>query len=54
MYLALRGGPRGFTRAFPDPVLLGNTIERSFRFRVRGRYPLGHAFPERFHYLMIF
>ena len=32
MYLALRGGPRRFTRAFPDPVLLGNTIGRSFAF----------------------
>ena len=50
MYLALRGGPRRFTRAFPDPVLLGNIVGRSLRFRVRGRYPLRRAFPERFHY----
>ena len=32
MYLALRGGPRRFTRAFPDPALLGNTFGRSFAF----------------------
>ena len=32
MYLALRGGPRRFTRAFPDPALLGSTIERSVVF----------------------
>ena len=32
MYLALRGGPRRFTRAFPDPVLLGNTARSSLVF----------------------
>ena len=32
MYLALRGGPRRFTRAFPDPALLGNTAGRSLGF----------------------
>src|SRR6476646_5085306 len=32
LYLALRGGPRRFTRAFPDPVLLGNTAGRSLDF----------------------
>jgi hypothetical protein len=32
LYLALRGGPRRFTRAFPDPVLLGNTTRRSIPF----------------------
>ena len=32
MYLALRGGPRRFTRAFPDPVLLGNTTRSSLVF----------------------
>ena len=32
MYLALRGGPRRFTRAFPDPALLGNTTWRSMAF----------------------
>ena len=32
MYLALRGGPRGFTRTFPDSVLLGNTTWRSITF----------------------
>ena len=32
MYLALRGGPRGFTRTFPDSVLLGNTTWRSMTF----------------------
>ena len=32
MYLALRGGPRGFTRTFPDSVLLGNTTWRSMSF----------------------
>ena len=32
MYLALRGGPRGFTRTFPDSVLLGNTTRRSMTF----------------------
>ena len=32
MYLALRGGPRGFTRTFPDSVLLGNTTWRSISF----------------------
>jgi hypothetical protein len=30
--LALRGGPRRFTRAFPDPALLGNTTRRSLTF----------------------
>src|SRR6476660_2445552 len=29
LYLALRGGPRRFTPAFPDPALLGNTTRRS-------------------------
>jgi hypothetical protein len=32
LYLALRGGPRRFTRAFPDPVLLGNTTRSSLVF----------------------
>src|SRR5262249_42979595 len=32
LYLALRGGPRRFTRAFPDPALLGNTAGRSLSF----------------------
>jgi hypothetical protein len=32
LYLALRGGPRRFTQAFPDPVLLGNTSRRSLVF----------------------
>ena len=32
MYLALRGGPRRFTRAFPDPALLGSTTKRSIAF----------------------
>jgi hypothetical protein len=32
LYLALRGGPRRFTQAFPDPVLLGNTTRRSLVF----------------------
>ena len=32
VYLALRGGPRGFTRTFPDSVLLGNTTWRSISF----------------------
>ena len=32
MYLALRGGPRRFTRTFPDSVLLGNTTWRSISF----------------------
>ena len=39
MYLALRGGPRRFTRAFPDPVLLGNTARRSLPF-VYGAFTL--------------
>ena len=32
LYLALRGGPRRFTRTFPDSVLLGNTTRRSMTF----------------------
>ena len=32
MCLALRGGPRRFTRTFPDSVLLGNTTRRSIPF----------------------
>ena len=39
MYLALRGGPRRFTRAFPDPVLLGNSARRSLPF-VYGAFTL--------------
>ena len=48
-YLALRGGPRRFTPAFPDPVLLGITKRRLNSFRVRGSYPLWLAIPMRFH-----
>ena len=40
VYLALRGGPRRFTPAFPVPALLGNTDRRLIAFRVRGSYPL--------------
>src|SRR3982074_2928907 len=39
LYLALRGGPRRFTRAFPDPVLLGNSARRSLPF-VYGAFTL--------------
>src|SRR5665811_1654871 len=43
--LALRGGPRGFTRDFTGPVLLGNTFWRLDRFRLRGCYLLWLRFP---------
>src|SRR5207247_10023519 len=48
--LSLRGGPRRFTPAFPDPALLGNTTRSLRAFRVRGSYPLWRDVPERFHY----
>ena len=47
-YLALRGGPRRFTPAFPDPVLLGKSSQSLHSFRIRGYYPLWRAFPEHF------
>ena len=43
--LALRGGPRGFTRDFTCPVLLGITLGSSDRFQLRGCYPLWLRFP---------
>ena len=45
LYLALRGGPRRFTPAFPDPVLLGNTEQSLFSFRLQGYYLLWRTFP---------
>ena len=45
LYLALRGGPRRFTRNFPGPVLLGDTARRPITFRVRDCYPLRSEFP---------
>ena len=48
LYLALRGGPRRFTRNFPGPVLLGDIAKRSNTFRVRDCYPLWSEFPQRF------
>ena len=45
LYLALRGGPRRFTRNFPGPVLLGDTARRPNTFRVRDCYPLRSEFP---------
>ena len=45
LYLALRGGPRRFTRNFPGPVLLGDTARRPITFRVRDCYPLWSEFP---------
>ena len=44
MYLALRGGPRRFTPAFPDPALLGNTFERLIAFDYRAITFCGVAF----------
>ena len=41
-YLALRGGPRGFTRNFTCSVLLGIQLG-PFSFRVRGFHPLWRA-----------
>ena len=35
VYLALRGGPRRFTPAFPDPALLGSTARRLIAFGYR-------------------
>ncbi len=43
--LALRGGPRRFTRDFTGPVLLGNTLWRLDRFQLRGCYLLWLRFP---------
>ena len=42
-YLALRGGPRGFTRNFTCSVLLGIQLGQ-FSFRVRGFHPLWRVF----------
>src|SRR3954449_12902744 len=53
VYLALRGGPRGFTPVFTVPALLGIAEQRLIRFRVRGSYPLRPAFPKPFHYLPV-
>ena len=41
-YLALRGGPRGFTRNFTCSVLLGIQLGQ-LHFRVRGFHPLWRA-----------
>jgi hypothetical protein len=42
-YLALRGGPRGFTRDFSCPMLLGIQLA-SFRFRLQDYYLLWCSF----------
>jgi hypothetical protein len=44
LYLALRGGPRRFTRTFPDSALLGNTAERLIAFTYRAVTFCGPAF----------
>ena len=44
-YLALRGGPRRFTRDFTCPVLLGNIIGSPAGFRLPGCYRLRLRFP---------
>ena len=44
MYLALRGGPRRFTPAFPDPALLGNTAKRLIAFAYGAITVYGAAF----------
>src|SRR5262249_33519126 len=44
LYLALRGGPRRFTPAFPDPALLGNTTRRLIAFAYRAVTFCGVAF----------
>ena len=44
MYLALRGGPRRFTPAFPDPALLGSTTERLIVFAYGAITVYGAAF----------
>ena len=44
LYLALRGGPRRFTPAFPDPALLGNTTERLIAFAYGAITVCGAAF----------
>jgi hypothetical protein len=41
----LEGGPSGFTRTFPGPVLLGNTARRPIAFRLQGSYLLWRPFP---------
>ncbi len=41
-YLALRGGPRGFTRNFTCSVLLGIQLGQ-LSFRLRGFHPLWRA-----------
>ena len=40
-YLALRGGPRGFTRDFTCPMLLGNHLHRRF-FQLLDYHHLGY------------
>jgi hypothetical protein len=42
-YLALRGGPRGFTRDFTCPMLLGIQLV-SLSFRLRDFHPLWCTF----------
>ena len=42
-YLALRGGPRGFTRNFTCSVLLGIQLGQ-ISFRIRGFHPLWRVF----------
>ena len=49
LYLALRGGPRGFTPVFTVPALLGIPTRSPVCFRIRGSYPLRHDFPKRFY-----
>ena len=44
MYVALRGGPRRFTRTFPDSALLGNTTRRLIAFAYRAVTFCGPAF----------
>ena len=43
-YLALRGGPRRFTRSFTCSVLLRNSWGLG-KFRLRAFHPLWHVFP---------
>jgi hypothetical protein len=43
-YLALRGGPRGFTRDFTCPMLLGIQLV-SLSFRLRDFHPLWCSIP---------
>ena len=49
-FLALRDGPRGFPRAFTDPVVLGYHTTKPPQCRLRDYHPVSSPLPERFGY----